>query len=288
MVMEKYFHGNTAERNFDVRSVTKSVSSILTGIAIDKGFIKSVDQPISEFLGKVYKDLPAEKGKITIRDLLTMSSGLPWLEINSAQQDYMPWVSSPNQLRWILDKPYEYAPGMHWNYNTGASHILSVVLQEATGMTAKEFAQKYLFDPIGSQLRYWCADKQGYYYGGHGICLDGRTMIKIGRMFLDNGKYNGRQVISSSWVEESVKSKYPTNNALPCTDGYGYLWWTGKDIITGLSYFMAIGYGGQFIVCVPSKNTVIATGTEWCNFPMANQNWYFVLLTIMQKILPAL
>src|SRR4030042_1157605 len=116
-----------------------------------------------------------------------MRSGLPWQEVKSYSRkpDLFPWWSSPNQLHWILNKPYEYAPGTHWHYNTGASHILSVVLQEATGMSSMEFAQKYLFEPIGSQVKHWNTDKQGYPYGGDGLWLDGRTLIKIGRMYLN-------------------------------------------------------------------------------------------------------
>ena len=288
LVMEEYFHGGSAATYYDVRSVTKSVTSILIGIAVDQGRIGSLQQTIGDYLGPVVPDLEPSKAEITIEDLLTMTSGLPWNELNSDAQDYGAWVGSPDPLVWILRRPFEREPGTYWHYNTGASHILSAVLTRATGTSAREFARQHLFGPMGEEVGPWPADPRGYNYGGHGIGLTGRALIKTGRLFLDQGVYQGRRIVSADWVRESTATRWDTNTAVPWGTGYGYLWWTGSDSLTGLSFFLALGYGGQFVIDVPSKNTVIVATTTWSGVSNAGDNWYYVLRTIVENILPSL
>jgi CubicO group peptidase (beta-lactamase class C family) len=288
LVMEEYFNGSGEEDPVDVRSVTKTVTSTLIGIAIDEGLIRSVDETVGDFLLPVVPGLERDKQRISIRNLLTMTSGLPWHELNSDVQDYFAWVSSPDPLLWILDKPLEHRPGEFWNYNTGASHILSAILTEATGKTARAFAQENLFGPLESEVAGWLTDPRGYCYGGHGMSLTGRTMVKLGRLFLDGGVYHGRQIVSIEWVREATTQRFSTADAVPWGSGYGYLWWIGRDDRTGLGFSFANGYGGQFIVVVPSRNTTIVAATTWSGVPDAGQNWYLVMRTIVQTILPSL
>jgi CubicO group peptidase (beta-lactamase class C family) len=288
LVMEDYFNSSTSASSFDVRSVTKSVMSVLVGIAFDQGFIRSLDQTVGDFLAPVVPALDSQKARITIRDLLTMTSGIPWRELNSAEQDYSAWVGSPDPLLWILNRPLEATPGQLWNYNTGASHILSAILSEATGVTARAFAQDRLFGPTDAEVGGWLADPRGYNYGGHGISLTGRAMVKLGRLCLDGGAYRGRQVVSSAWVRESTALRYSTREAVPWGSGYGYLWWLGHDGRTGLDFYFAMGYGGQFIVNVPARNATIVAATAWSGVTSAGDNWYLVLRTIVETILPSL
>ena len=288
LVMEEYFNGANASSAYDVRSVTKTVMSILIGIAIDRGLIRSVDETVGDYLPPVVPSLTAEKARITIRQLLTMTSGLPWLELGSEQQDYFAFVSSPDPLLWILNRPLEHPPGEAWNYNTGASHILSAILAEATGASAREFGQAHLFGPLGEEVGPWLTDTRGYCYGGHGVSLRGRTMIKLGRLFLDDGTWQGRLVVSESWVRESTALRRATGDALPWGSGYGYLWWIGRDSRTGLEFTFAVGYGGQFILIVPDRNTTIAAATMWSGVRDADANWMLVLRTIVETILPSL
>lgn len=288
IVQEEYFNGITADRYSDVRSVTKSVMSILIGIAIDKGFIQNVDQTISDYLGDILPNLVTEKGEITIRDLLTMTSGLPWHELETTSGDFSSWVTSSDQLMWILDKPLLDPPGSYWNYNTGASHILSAILTAATGLSASDFAAQYLFAPLEGEVGQWATDTRGNNFGGHGINLRGVDMIKIGRMMLNAGTYNGTQIVSNDWVTESTDLISNTNWAVLYGHGYGYLWWIGFDNATGISFFFANGYGGQFIINIPEYNTVIAAATRWSGVANANNNWVWVLSTIVENILPAL
>jgi CubicO group peptidase (beta-lactamase class C family) len=288
LVMEEYFNGSGEVDSVDVRSVTKTVTSVLVGIAIDRGFIRDIDQTVGDFLGPALHGLAPDKARISIRNLLTMTSGLPWRELNSDLQDYSDWVNSPDPLLWILSKPLDHPPGEFWHYNTGASHILSAVLTEATGTTERALAQESLFGPLESEVGEWPTDPRGYNYGGHGISLTGRAMVKLGRLFLDGGTYQGRQVVSESWVRESTTQRYSTNNAVPWGSGYGYLWWIGRDDVTSLGFYFANGYGGQFIVDVPSRNTTIVAATAWSGVPNPDQNWYLVMHTIVQAILPSL
>jgi CubicO group peptidase (beta-lactamase class C family) len=288
LAMEDYFNQASAATTYDVRSVTKTVISILVGIAIDRGLVRSVDETIGDYLRPVVPSLGAEKGRITIRQLLTMTSGLPWRELNSVEQDYSAFVQSPDPLLWILDRPLEHPPGEVWNYNTGACHILSAILAEATGASARDFAQAHLFGPLGEEIGPWLADNRGYSFGGHGASLRGRTMIKLGRLFLDGGTWQGRRVVSEGWVRESTAWNRDTGNALPWGSGYGYLWWIGRDTRTGLEFRLAVGYGGQFIVVVPDRNATIAAATVWSGVRDADANWMLVLRTIVETILPSL
>jgi len=288
LVMEDYFNRAAPTAPLDVRSVTKTVTSILIGIAIDLGLIGSVDETVGDFLAPVVPSLTPGKARITLRQLLTMTSGLPWRELNSAEQDYFGWVTSDDPLLWILDRPFEYPPGEVWNYNTGASHILSAILTEATGESARDFAQAHLFGPLDEEVGPWVTDNRGYCFGGLGVSLRGRTMIKLGRLFLDGGTWQGRLVVSEGWVRQSTARHQDTGDALPRASGYGYLWWIGRDARTGVEYRMAVGYGGQFIFVVPARNTTIAAATAWSGVRDADDNFMLVLNTICDTILPSL
>lgn len=288
IVQEEYFNSVNAEDYFDIRSVTKSVMSILIGIAVDKGYITSVNDPIGKYLSMILPDLEASKAAITIKQLLTMSSGLPWLELGSSTSDFSAWVSSSDQLRWILNKPFEYSPGTHWNYNTGASHVLSAILAASSEFVAKQFAQNYLLGPMDATVGNWNADSRGNNFGGHGIYMRPKDMIKIGRMMMNGGVYNGNRIVSSSWVQESTTQYFNTNYIVTYGEGYGYLWWKGRDSNTGLTFTFAHGYGGQFIIYVPARNTIIAAVTSYTGLRNPNTNWNEVITTIVGNIFPAL
>jgi CubicO group peptidase (beta-lactamase class C family) len=288
IVMEEYFGGATARTFHDVRSVTKSVTSTLIGIALDQGVLSSLDLTVGETLDPVVPGLPADARSVSLRHLLTMTSGLPWRELNSSVQDYGPWVSSPDPLRWILEKPLEATPGQRWNYNTGASHVPSAILAEAAGQSTRAFAQAELFGPLGEEIGAWPTDPQGYHFGGHGIALTARTLVKLGRLYLDGGSYQGRQVVSTAWVREATRQQATTGNATLYGPAYGYFWWIGADPRTGRPFYFAAGYGGQFILNVPSANATIVATMEWSGTPDAGPNYALALRTIVETILPAL
>jgi CubicO group peptidase (beta-lactamase class C family) len=286
--MEEYFNGAGVDSAFDVRSVTKSVLSLLVGIALDEGYLTSLDEPIGPRLAAWVPGLPEDKRAITIRHLLTMTSGIPWNELGTTEQDYSPFVSSPDPLRWILERPLERPPGTYWHYNTGACHILSAVLTQAVSLPAREYAQRKLFGPLDTEVRGWVVDPQGYDYGGHGISLSASALVKLGRLMLDGGRYRNRSIVPAEWIRTSTQQLFFTNEAVPWGTHYGYLWWSGRDSRTGLSFSFATGYGGQFVVLVPDRNTTIVATTAWYGVPDAGANWSLVLRTIVEQVLPGL
>jgi len=141
-------------------------------------------------------------------------------------------------------------------------HILSAILTEATGSSARDFAQAELFGPLDEEAGPWLTDSRGYCFGGQGLARRGRTMIKLGRLFLDGGTSEGRLVVSEHWVREPTTWRRGTGEAVPWGSGYGSLWWMGEDARTGLTFQFAVGYGGQFIFLVPERDTTIAAATE--------------------------
>ena len=165
IIKEQYFRTGGANTPSDVRSVTKSVTSLLIGVAIDKGFLQSVDQPIGQFIRPLVDTLSTDKAAITIRNLLTMSSGFTWNELDN-QNEYNYWFySAPNQVQYLINRALVAKPGQVFDYNSAAVHLLSVILTKATNMKTKDFAQKYLFDSLGFTIGSWETDDQGYNNG---------------------------------------------------------------------------------------------------------------------------
>ena len=258
IVYEKYYSGNNQDSLVVVYSVTKSVISALTGIAIRDGHISDVDMKLTDILPHYFSDNPdPRKREITIKHLLTMTAGL---EI----ADDEAWAKSPDWCKYVIDRPLVYNPGEKFDYNSGLTNVLSVILTKTTGMTTKEFADKHLFGPLGITDYTWWQDPQGYYLGGWGLRLTPRDMAKFGYLYLREGMHNGQQIVPRQWVQESVTlHSYPEK-----TDGYGYAWWLDKleDRVHGKKYqaFFALGYGGQFIWVVPELDiiTVITVKEE--------------------------
>lgn len=246
---ERYFNGMQAGETANIKSASKSIISVLVGIAIDKGYIESVDQPIHPYFEDYFDANPdSVKASITIKDLLTMRSGLE----TTSFHNYGRWVVSDNWVEFALDQPLEKQPGGDMAYSTGTSHLLSVILTKATKMTTKAFAEKHLFGPMNIQVGGWDRDPQGYYMGGNNMALRPRDMVKIGQMMLNKGRYNGQQIISEGWVNNSFET-YTRSNYNPYD--YGYMWWN-KPVEAEMVYF-AWGFGGQYIFMIPNIDAVV-------------------------------
>lgn len=286
IIRGEFFGSGSANGQHDVRSVTKSVMAILTGIAIDKGFIQSIDQPAGDFLSPLYSSISPEKAAIKIRHLLTMSSGFQWAELNS--NEYNNWITSPNQLQYLMNKPLAYQPGQVFAYNSAAVHLLSIIITQASKMSTLEFARKYLFDPLGIDNIIWETEKQGYYNGGAGLRLTPIDMIKIGQLILNRGEFNGKRIVSAGWIDQSIVPQISTGNAQPYGPSYGYCLWLGQN--TRGNYAFANGWGGQFIVVFPNLNLVVSAANEWSGVPTstANDQWYKTISLIMTKIIPVI
>jgi len=285
LIAEAYFGGFGPDSLNTVWSVTKSFNSALIGIAIDEGYIAGVDEPIGDFLNAAVPDLDEEKKTITIRQLLTMSCGLPWVE-EGLDSEYMDWMASADQLTYVLDKPLLYTPGERFDYSDGAAHLASAVLSEAVGMTTHEFARSRLFDPLGVGPTEWWVDNRGYNFGGVGLGIRSRDMIKFGRLYLQGGAWSGSQLVSSEWVEESTQAQIRTDPDDPDASEYGYFWWI--DGCSDHSCYRASGYSGQLIFVVPDLDLVAVVTSDWSgDRSRASFNWYFAYALLAYEILPA-
>lgn len=250
LVTDAYLYPFRKNTKHVIESDTKSVTSALIGIALDKGYIRSVNQPILEFFpGKTIANLDEQKRTITLEHLLTMTSGLDtkdsWLY---EWEGFAKMIASENWVQYVLDRPMAHAPGKHFDYSNGGAHLLSAIIQNTTNMSALEFANKHLFGPLGITDVKWSTDPQGLNIGEGQMMLTPHDMAKFGLLYLNKGRWGDRQIISDSWVEVSTRKHISAN----LFDGYGYLWW-----ISFSQYYMAVGYLGQFIFVVPEKNMVV-------------------------------
>ena len=286
---EEYYNDGGADVLHDVRSVTKSVMGLLIGIAIREGFIQSVDQTIGEFfVGTVIDRLEAAKRKITIEQLLTMSCGLEWHELDGGDS-YDQWYRSGDHVKWVLDQPFIHAPGNGFNYNTGSTHLLSAILTLTTGKSALDFARTYLFEPMGIEQSDWTilSQEETFNNGGAGLKISPYSMFAIGNLMLNGGKWNQVQVVPAEWVNKCISIQNVTHDEIPYGTHYGYLWWIGQA--HGHNHFFAMGWGGQFIICVPDLDLVVAATCKWSGISseLAQQHWLNIIVTIMDNILPA-
>jgi CubicO group peptidase (beta-lactamase class C family) len=251
IVSETYFQYNSETTKHELYSCTKSFTSALVGIAIDKGYISGVDQPVLSFFPEqTFDDTDELKQSMTLEDLLTMSSGLDW---NEGDQTYTAMYQSSDWVKFVLDKPMAVQPGSRFLYNSGVSHVLSAIVQQKTGMNTLEFAQKNLFDPLGIDA-VWEKDSQGIPIGGWGLQLTPRDMAKLGYLYLHNGNWDGQQIVSTDWVKASIQKHTGTDGDL----GYGYQWW----IDSSTSAFTALGLFGQTIYVIPDLDLVIVTTAQ--------------------------
>jgi len=286
LVAEAYFNGCAADSLEQVWSVTKSVMSILTGIALEEGYLNSLNQTLAEFLPPLVDSLPADKGRITLLQLLTMTSGLQWHEMDGGGE-YNRWVTSGDMIQYIVDRPWAHPPGQTFLYNTGGSHLLSVVLTEATDVSTLEFARQHLFSPLGIQAVDWWDDDRGYFTGGMGLLLRPRDMMKLGELFLREGRWGSARVVPGAWVHESTAPHVSTANAVPFGPEYGYSWWVGRG--QGRDFYFANGYAGQIILVAPALDLVIVATSAWRGhtWSSAGAQWSGVMDVIVNGVLRA-
>ena len=251
LVLEQYFNGARAARAANVKSVSKSIISALVGIAIDRGLIKSVREPIAQYFpGMLAGEANAVKRRITIEDLLTMRSGLE----STSGRNYGAWVRSPNWVRFVLNRPLEAAPGETIEYSTGNTHLLSAILTRATRVSTWQFAQDALAQPLGITLPRWTRDPQGIYFGGNEMLMTPRDMIAFGELYLNRGRIKGRQIVPEDWIETSL---VPRGRSYWSDQQYGYGWWIRE--LGGRRTYFAWGFGGQYIFVIPELDLVVTT-----------------------------
>jgi CubicO group peptidase (beta-lactamase class C family) len=245
VILERYFNGRRDTTPANVKSVSKSVIAALVGIAAERKLL-SLKQPIAAY----FPDLPDPKRAITIEDLLTMRSGLE----STSSRNYGAWVQSSNWVRHALAKPLLAQPGTEMIYSTGNTHILSAILARATGSNTWEFAQQTLAKPLGFSLAPWVRDPQGIYFGGNEMVMTPRQMLKFGELYLNGGQLDGRQIIPKQYIQDTFEAR---GRSRISGREYGYGWWMRQ--MAGRQTYYAWGFGGQFIVLVPSLDLVVVS-----------------------------
>lgn len=274
IVLEQYYSGG-AETYWDVQSVTKSVVSILVGIALDEGHLESIDEPLKALLPDEADLMSRDVARTTLRELLTMTGGFP-----AGGESPPTFTQQPNWVAAVLQHP-ERAPGGSFHYSNGTSHVLAAILQEAVGTSALDYARSRLFDPLGIRTRpaleawdpdlsqddffaafeaagfAWPMDPQGVNMGWWGLKLRPQDMVALGQLLLAGGRWDGEQLVPRAWVDEATS---PHVEAGGDADGYGYQWWIASP--DGDEAFLAVGFGGQVIEVVPDRELVVVTTTR--------------------------
>lgn len=251
LVCDARFHPFTQDSWHIIHSCTKSITSALIGIAVDKGLIEGVKTPVLEFFPeKTAANLDESKKAMTLEHLLTMSSGLRGRDSYLYNWEGLRKMrASSDWIQYMLDLPMAHAPGTKFEYINGVSFLLSAILQQKTGENALAFAKKNLFRPLGIREVDWPANPQGITIGWGEMRMKPLDMAKIGYLYLNKGVWEGKQVVSSAWVEASTREQIKPKTL---AEGYGYQWWVDEA-----GYYMALGYSGQYIVVLPDKNMVV-------------------------------
>ncbi|HAH51942.1 MAG TPA: serine hydrolase [Balneola sp.] len=257
LVIEEYFNEHSVNKQHDMRSVTKSIRSILLGIAIDKGFIESINDPISKYLKShsPKKNLDPRKEGITIKHLLTMSSGWDcndWDKKSQGQEDKV--YSKKDWIQFTLDLQMINDPGKVSTYCSMGAILVAEIISQSSGMLITDFADEYLFEPLGIVNVSWDhTSKKEVIPSGKRLYMTSRDLAKIGLLMLNNGRWNNEQIVSEDWVRESTSSVTKITGM-----EYGYFWWNIPFNINGkvINSITATGNGGQYIMIFPEMDMV--------------------------------
>lgn len=282
LVTEGYFYPYKKEYRHIINSATKSITSALVGLALEDGYIKSIDQKVVDIFSDMKIDnLDERKKSMTVKNLLMMTAGLDWNEnadYGTKNNDSTQMWASKNQLQYLLDKPMREEPGKSFYYNSGASHTLSAIVQKTSGKNSLEYATERIFKPLGISDVSWGADNQGVYSGGGRIFMKPEDLAKYGYLYLNKGRWEGKQLIPEIWAEESTKKQIDTPRGLAGRYGYGYQWWQNK-----FGGYSARGYGGQYLFVVPDQNLVVVFTSG-----LAPVNFYRPEYLVEKYIIPAI
>jgi len=262
LVVEEYFNGWQADGLHTLQSVTKSFTSALVGIAIARGEFKGVDEKVLDFFPGVQgiANMDERKASLRLEDLLTMRSGTDYHERGDESPHNQMMRLTKGWDKFYLDRPMLQPPGTGFVYDSGGVILISAMLKNRTGMHAAEYAERFLFNPLGIEKKMWMKNQEGHSHAGGGLALTARDAAKFGLLYLNNGRWGDVQVVPESWVRESLRKRVDlaANGQPPF--GYGYLWWIfapdprGK---TGQDIYAARGRFGQYIIVVPEHDMVV-------------------------------
>jgi CubicO group peptidase (beta-lactamase class C family) len=270
LVYERYFTTTgfavpyDANTLHDIASITKGVVALLIGIALDRGLLIDLDAPIMSSFPE-YPDLRTpEKDRITLRHLLTMTSGLSWPEraisLDDAANIVHQGASASDPYRFVLARPVETTPGTAWNYNSGGVWLLGPILRKVSGQPVEEFAEEALLEPLGIREKVWERFPNGDVITSGGLRLRPRDLAKFGQLVLNGGAWHDRQIVSAGWIKQMIAPQSPRGAWFSFARSYGYLWWQGQSLMGDhdIEWVGALGRGGQRLYVVPTLNLVVA------------------------------
>ncbi|HKQ15057.1 MAG TPA: serine hydrolase [Steroidobacteraceae bacterium] len=275
LVTEEYFQGEDERRGqplgmvrfdaatlHDLRSVSKSVTSALFGIAMAAGAISDLDTPVLRYFPE-YQDLQTpERLRIRLRDVLSMTSGLEWDEDSRAYGDPLnsetAMDAASDRYRFVLSRPIAAAPGEHFRYSGGDTMLVAAVIERATKQRLNKYAEQVLFGPLGIERYEWITYPDGTPIAASGLRLLPRDMAKFGSLYMQSGQWQGKQVVPATWVKASTSVQAKISDRPFGFQNYGYQWWLGtaRDA-AHTPWIMAVGYGGQRIMLIPSHDLVL-------------------------------
>ncbi len=296
-LLERYYD-SSAEATSGVFSVTKSVMSILVGIALDEGDLGNVEQTLAELLPDYAATMAPEVAGTTLRQVLTMTAGLP---ADPPGSNPLPFETAEDSIAAIVSGRLVQPPGEGFAYASAGSHLLSAILVEATGRSVLNYAREKLFDPLGISTDpaaeplavienlpvyeaasfAWPVDPQGLHLGHTYLKINAPDMAKIGQLMLDDGSWHGEQIVSSRWVTESTRAQVATSDG--SASDYGYQWWV--TTASGFDAFAAAGFGGQLIEVVPALDLVVVVSSTVPDVPRLSSSSFMTLVD--QQIAPA-
>ena len=261
-----YYHNSDLH---SLQSVTKTITSVIIGVARTRKDFPDISTPVLNFFDTTkVKNIDDRKRRLTVRDLLTMTAGIDWNEhvhYSDPQNDCTIMEASFDWVQYVIDKPMAEEPGKTFNYNSGASELLSYIFRSATGIDIEEYAAKYLFTPLGIYRFYWKRIPTGLVDTEGGLYLAATDLAKIFYLFLQNGKWEGEQLVSPDWVKGSVAPAITVGRGVK----YGYKWWLfdyGTDEANPKYAWTGSGFGGQWPLVIPEYN-IVAVFTGWNIIP---------------------
>ena len=247
-ILDTDFYPYSSHNLHDLASVTKSITSLLIGIAIDKGYLKDENEPVLNFFPEITKH-NQQLNSLTIKDLLTMRSGFK-CGLEDGEKALSDMRKTNDWVHFVFNLPMVSKPGTKWSYCSCNFYLLGEIIYRTTKMIPQEFAKKYLFGPLQIKGTHWLTNYKGINHGWGDLLLHPIDMAKIGQMVLNKGKWKGKQILSEQWLTKSLATSFKFQG----DKGYGYGWWT-NDRFGG--YNEAVGRGEQTISIIPSKNMVV-------------------------------
>jgi len=276
-----YYHGTDMHT---MQSVSKTVTSVIIGVAMNRGDFKAgVDTPVLKYFDAAkVKNVDERKRRMTLHDMLTMTAGLEWIEdvpYDDPRSDSSLMEATDDWVQYVIDKPMAAEPGKVFNYSSGATELLAYIFKKETGQDIDDYGEKYLFAPLGIK-HHWKRTYMEVIDTEGGLYLNGSDLAKIGYLYLHDGIWDGKQIVSKEWVKESLKGYIDAEGDYK----YGYKWWLLKRTDTAGYVWMTRGFGGQRMMVFPEEGMIVTfTGWDIIGDPPADKELFARLLPALKS-----